>query len=359
MHMRAMSAQISGLAGEAQTPTREVVYLNGRYLAGLLGEGLKPPQTLVDSCGKPILAVRTAAEATSLLSLTGTELAIALVQKSEVYHTSVIKSADFAWDFMEFSPTALAIQLGRLTQYSGAQALRDGVSGVQKIGDHPVVCGDNISFLPSTVFDTRLGAIHIGAGTEIEPFCYLQGPLFIGDNCRIKSGTKLYQGSSFGKVCRVGGEIGNSVLQSYVNKQHDGFLGNSHLGSWVNLGADTTTSNLRNDYGTVKMKVGGKLIDSESMNIGLIAGDHTKTGINTMLNTGTIAGVGCNIFGADYPPRFIKSFSWGGAAKLKTEPLARLLATTETVMSRRGQMLSANERELLTRHYHESVKEES
>jgi hypothetical protein len=153
----------------------------------------------------------------------------------------------------------------------------------------------------------------------------------------------------------VAGEISESIFQGFVNKQHDGFVGNSHLGSWVNLGADTVTSNLRNDYGTNKVQVGTRRVDSGQRYLGLMCGDHTKTGINTMLNTATVVGIGANVYGADYPPKYIESFMWGGAAGLKMGDLQRTLETARYAMARRGIELSVAEAELIAWHFAERV----
>jgi UDP-N-acetylglucosamine diphosphorylase/glucosamine-1-phosphate N-acetyltransferase len=175
----------------------------------------------------------------------------------------------------------------------------------------------------------------------------------------VKAGARLYHGTAIGDQCRVAGEISQSVFQGYVNKQHDGFLGNSILGQWVNLGADTRTSNLRNDYGEVKVKVGKDLVRTGEQYIGLLAGDHVKTGINTMFNTATVVGVGANVYGAGYPPHFIGSYQMGGADGFQPASLERTLETAKIVMSRRNCELSAAEEELLRRHYAETVTGES
>jgi UDP-N-acetylglucosamine diphosphorylase / glucose-1-phosphate thymidylyltransferase / UDP-N-acetylgalactosamine diphosphorylase / glucosamine-1-phosphate N-acetyltransferase / galactosamine-1-phosphate N-acetyltransferase len=213
--------------------------------------------------------------------------------------------------------------------------------------------------MPGVVFGNHLGPIWIGAQTEIEPHTYLEGPLYIGSNCRIKAGTRLYGGCALGPQCRVAGEISNSIFQSYANKQHDGFLGNSIIGSWVNLGADTRNSNLKNDYGKIKVQVGASLIDTGERYIGLMCGDHTKTGINTMFNSGTVVGVAANVYGAGYPPRFIGSFQWGGAEGFKTGLLDRTLVAARLAMQRRECTLSAAEEDLLRRHFAQMTNQET
>ena len=147
-------------------------------------------------------------------------------------------------------------------------------------------------------------------------------------------------------------------MQGFVNKQHDGFVGNSIFGQWVNLGADTVTSNLKNDYSNVKVQVGHKRFETGEQSIGTMCGDHTKTGINTMLNTGTVIGVAANVYGAGYAPRYIPSFMWGGAEGLKRGDLERTLKTARIAMSRRGQSLLVEEERLLREHYAEMLNQE-
>jgi UDP-N-acetylglucosamine diphosphorylase/glucosamine-1-phosphate N-acetyltransferase len=147
-------------------------------------------------------------------------------------------------------------------------------------------------------------------------------------------------------MCKVGGEVEESVIHSYSNKQHDGFLGHAYLGMWVNLGADTNNSDLKNNYGNVKVVINGRLVDSGSMFVGLTMGDHSKSGINTMFNTGTVVGVSSNVFGAGFPPKFVPSFSWGGSDGQETYELEKSLAVARRVMARRKVTLSAAEESL-------------
>jgi UDP-N-acetylglucosamine diphosphorylase/glucosamine-1-phosphate N-acetyltransferase len=167
-------------------------------------------------------------------------------------------------------------------------------------------------------------------------------------------GAKMRGDTSIGPYCKVGGEISNSVLMGYSNKGHDGFLGNSILGEWCNLGADTNTSNLKNTYSSVKLYnyATSSMEDSGRQFIGLIMGDHSKAGINTMFNTGTVAGVGVNIYGAGFPEKFLPSFSWGGPDTSTTQyGLKELLNTAELVMSRRGIPLTPRYRAMITHLY--------
>ena len=138
----------------------------------------------------------------------------------------------------------------------------------------------------------------------------------------------------------MGGEVGSSIIHSYSNKQHEGFLGHSYLGSWINIGADTNNSDLKNNYESITVLLNGKPVDTGSQFVGLIMGDHSKTAINTMFNTGTIVGVSCNIFGAGFPPRYIPSFSWGGSDFLKPYDIGKSLEVANIVMKRRDKNLN-------------------
>ena len=166
----------------------------------------------------------------------------------------------------------------------------------------------------------------------------LRGPLFIGDNAVIKMGAKIYGGTTIGPYCKAGGEISNSVMMGYSNKGHDGFLGNSVLGFWCNLGADTNTSNLKNNYDEVRLwdYARERFVHTGLQFCGLMMGDHSKCAINTMFNTGTVVGVSANVFGAGFPKNFIPSFSWGGAGSMTTYSLNKAVETAKRAMQRRG-----------------------
>jgi UDP-N-acetylglucosamine diphosphorylase/glucosamine-1-phosphate N-acetyltransferase len=168
----------------------------------------------------------------------------------------------------------------------------------------------------------------------------IQGPAYIGKNSIVKIGAKIYHETTVGEVCKVGGEIENAIFQSYSNKQHDGFLGHAYLGRWVNLGAATNNSDLKNNYAKISVKHNGRVVDTGLQFLGLIMGDHSKTAIGTLFNTGTIVGVSSNIFGAGFQPRAIPSFAWGGSEFIKEYKLEKALEVAEIVMSRRNKKLT-------------------
>jgi len=193
---------------------------------------------------------------------------------------------------------------------------------------------------PGVVVNSESGPVYIAAEARIMSNAVIEGPAYIGRGTTIKVGAKIYEGTSIGPGCKVGGEVECSILQAHSNKQHEGFLGHAFLGEWVNIGAGTNNSDLKNNYGTVKMHVNGKLIDSGSQFVGLFMGDHAKCGINTMFNTGTTVGIMSNVFGTGYLPKFIPSFAWGGDENGGKHDLKKALATARVVMARRKKKLT-------------------
>jgi len=197
------------------------------------------------------------------------------------------------------------------------------------------------------------GYIYIGENAEIMPGCVVKGSLAMGEHSVLKLSAKIYGPTTIGPYSKVGGEVNNSVIWGYSNKGHDGFLGNSVIGQWCNLGADTNNSNLKNNYAEVKLwnyKKKG-FVKSGLQFCGLIMGDHSKCGINTMFNTGTLVGVSANIFGSGFPRNFVPSFSWGGASGFSTYKLPKVFETAELVMQRRDIELDDTEKAILEEIY--------
>lgn len=186
--------------------------------------------------------------------------------------------------------------------------------------------------------NTTAGPIFLGEEAEIMEGSAVRGPFALCEHSSLKLNTKIYGATTIGPHCKVGGEVNNSVIFGYSNKAHDGFLGNSVIGEWCNLGADTNNSNLKNNYSNVKLYnyLQQKQIDTGLQFCGLIMGDHSKSGINTMFNTGTVVGVGSNIYGGGFPPTHIPNFSWGGSDGLVPYHLDKLFETAERVFERRG-----------------------
>lgn len=211
-----------------------------------------------------------------------------------------------------------------------------------------IYIGNGSVVRPGAVLNAEEGPIYIGDNVTIKDLAVVKGPAFIGTKSVIMSGADV-EASAFGYWCKVGGQVENTIIHSLSNKAHSGFLGNAYIGRWCNLGADTNNSNLKNDYGEVKMydAVAGDFVTSGRQFLGLVMGDHTKSGISTMFNTGTVLGVCCNVFGAGFLPRFIPSFSWGGPDTFDEYRIDKALNVAATVMKRRDRELSDADRENL------------
>jgi UDP-N-acetylglucosamine diphosphorylase/glucosamine-1-phosphate N-acetyltransferase len=203
--------------------------------------------------------------------------------------------------------------------------------------------------LRAAVLNAEDGPIYLGKNAVVQEGALIKGPFALGEDSVVNMGAKMRGDTSVGPHCKVGGEISNSVFFGYSNKAHDGFLGNSVIGEWCNLGADTNTSNLKNNYEPVKLWSYAKngFINTGLQFCGLMMGDHSKCGINTMFNTGTVVGVSANIFGDGFPRNFIPSFAWGGAAGFTTFQLSKAYDTAEKVMGRRKLPLQENDKIIL------------
>ena len=202
---------------------------------------------------------------------------------------------------------------------------------------------------PGAILNAEDGPIYVDEAAVVMENAVIRGPAYVGKRAEVKVAANL-ESVAIGTYSKIGGEVHGSVVHSYSNKAHPGYLGDSYLGRWCNLGADTNTSNLRNDYGEVALydAATGRDAPTGRQFAGLFMGDHSKCGINTMFNTGTVVGVSCNLYGAGYQPRFVPSFRWGRPGKLLPYRLDKALAVAEAVMARRGVALSAADRALLT-----------
>jgi len=202
------------------------------------------------------------------------------------------------------------------------------------------------------------GPIYLGKNSEVMEGSIIRGPFALGEHSVVKIGAKIYGPTSIGPYSKVGGELSNVCIQAYSNKGHEGYLGNSVLGEWCNIGADSNSSNLKNNY--TEVKVYDYTTESFSPSglqfCGLIMGDHSKCGINTMFNTGSVVGVSANVFGAGYPRTFIPSFSWGGPAGYSTFKLEKQYQVAEKVMARRNQKLTDLDKKILGHVFHASAK---
>ena len=207
------------------------------------------------------------------------------------------------------------------------------------------------------VLDARSGSIFIGEGVRIQPHTLVQGPCYVGDDSLL-SGGKIREGTSIGPVCRIGGEVDDSIFLGYTNKYHEGFLGHSYVGEWVNLGALTTNSDLKNNYGSIRVMVNGAEVDTGQTKVGAFIGDHAKTGIGTLLNTGISIGFASNLFGGGmFKSKFVPSFFWGSTEKQEEYKLSKSLETARAVMKRRGRELAGEEENLFKKIFKLTEKE--
>jgi len=202
------------------------------------------------------------------------------------------------------------------------------------------------------------GPIYLGKNSFVQEGALIRGPFALCEGSHVNMGAKVRGDTTVGPFSKIGGEVSNSVIFGYSNKAHDGFLGNSVIGEWCNLGADTNTSNLKNNYENIKLwnYAKGGFKDTGLMFCGLMLGDHSRCGINMMFNSGTVVGVSASIFGDGYPRNFIPSFAWGGAAGFTTYQLTKALDTASKAMARRNVTLTEEDREILTTLFNKSAQ---
>ncbi|HLP13149.1 MAG TPA: GlmU family protein [Flavobacteriales bacterium] len=256
------------------------------------------------------------------------------------------------WDIFKYNGDCIKSDFDLIARGKPTQQLSDTnlIIGQHRVYVEPGVVAE------ACVFNTSAGPIYLGKNSEVMEGTLIRGPFVLGEGAVLKMGAKIYGPTTIGPYCKVGGEVNNSVFFGYSNKAHDGFIGNSVIGEWCNLGADSNNSNLKNNYGNVKVYNFGSEseVDTGLQFCGLIMADHAKCGINTMFNTGTVVGVGANVFDGGFPPKMVKSFAWGGKQGFEKYELGKFLDTVEQVMRRRNLDLDAEEREILT-HIHQKA----
>jgi len=246
----------------------------------------------------------------------------------------------FMWNGAELKADFDLITTGRSSQ---------DIEGSNRTkGDHQIFVEAGAT-IEHSILNATGGPIYIGPQAVILDGCALRNGVALCDHAVLKMGAKIYGATTIGPHSKIGGEVKNVVIQGYSNKSHEGYLGNSVLGEWCNLGADTNSSNLKNDYSEVK------LYDYQQQAMratgtqfcGLIMGDHCKTGINTMFNTGTVAGICCNIYGAGYQKNFIPSFSWGGSRDYLTYKIEKVIQVAKRVLNRKNMHLTTTDESIL------------
>jgi len=266
------------------------------------------------------------------------------INNSNYPFESIFEIINYPWDIIKSLDINLGLDLSFLLESVKGQARNEEVS--QENENNYV--SPSAKVYPGVILDTVGGEIFIDDNAVIEPLVYIKGPVYVGRNALVKAGSRLYGPCSIGHSSKVSGEISGSVFHSSVNKQHDGFIGNTYACPFVNFGADTVTSNLKNNYSKVKVVYDGKSFKTGLQFLGSIVGDHSKFGINTMLNTGTICGIFSNVAGGGFPEKTIDSFEWNILGKEKTKyRLEEALETGRIVMNRRGFDMTEEYKELV------------
>lgn len=274
-----------------------------------------------------------------------------LAKKCQTIETSEVTLWHYLWDLMEDNGEMIRFDYENV--FYEEDNFVESEPGVTLLNPYDIWIGEGTQMKPGVIIDASEGPVVIDENATIMHNAVIIGPAYIGKNSVIKVAAKIYQNTSIGPTCKIGGEVEDTIIQAYSNKQHDGFLGHAYLGEWVNLGADTNNSDLKNTYKevTVYSYVDGKKINTGSRFVGCFIGDHAKVGINCSINTGTVIGMGSNVYGSPLITDFIPDFSWGQANDLQEYRLEEFLTTTETVKSRRNLKLSETEKTLISKIY--------
>ncbi len=309
-----------------------------------------PNQKLVD-CIALLKSNQAVFKQDVLLAYKANEMDVTKVSTfDKIEFTNDVFSISNVWDVFQKNEDAIKNDFELITKNRKGQTLS---SSVTVIGNRNLIFLEKGAKAEACILNTNSGPVYLGEDSEIMEGCIVRGALALCEHSTLKLGAKIYGATTVGPHCKVGGEINNSVIFGYTNKAHDGFLGNSVVGEWCNLGADTNTSNLKNNYATVKLfnYLQNTLTDTGLQFCGLIMGDHSKSGINTMFNTGTVVGVGANVFGGGFPPTFIPSFSWGGSEGFEKYRLDKFFETAARVFERRSLTISESEQEIISSIY--------
>jgi UDP-N-acetylglucosamine diphosphorylase/glucosamine-1-phosphate N-acetyltransferase len=276
-------------------------------------------------------------------------------RKGQAYDSTTFEHIDFpeaditriskTWDLFSYNHQAIKSDFEWLTAGRKSQPIPAGVAAFNE----SAIFIEEGAQLPLCSLNAQDGPIYIGKNSQVMEGSMIRGPFSLGDGSVVKMGAKIFGGTTVGPYCKIGGEVNNSILFGYSNKGHDGFLGNTVLGEWCNIGADTNTSNMKNNYAEVRLwNYASEGFDRTGLQFcGLMMGDHSKCGINTMFNTGTVVGVSANIFGSGFPRNFIPSFSWGGSHGTTVYKTTRAFDTAKAMMERRNVAFTAADRSIL------------
>lgn len=323
------------------SPLAENIFINGSVLptSSLVKEiqSLKPGEKLV--LENVVVACKTDVNVKNIKSIDEIEFS-----KSKNCITEFIK-INYNWDIFTQNELAMTADFSLLTK--GRKTI--GLSQTNTVITPGNVFLEEGAKVECAMLNASGGIIYIGKDAEIMEGAMIRGPFALGDHSQVRMGAKIYGATTIGPHSKVGGEISNSVIMGYSNKSHDGFLGNSVLGEWCNLGADSNNSNLKNNYSKIKVwnYKEEDYINTGLQFCGLIMGDHSKCSINTMFNTGTVVGVSANIFGNGFPPKFVPSFAWGGSEGFITYRIEDALDVAQRVYERRKEDFNTIEKDIL------------
>ncbi len=327
---------------EIESAAKETLFINGRVLASannLQQLGVKyPGKDTVYTVGETVAAAWVSGKNLDTFRdklKTGAVFTVndfRSMDKKTIENTTVIT---YPWDLVHHNGSQLVSDFDVMTG-GHPQILGKVYEGAHLLNPSRIHIEEGAKVKPGVVLDAEEGPIYISKNAKLMPNAVVEGPAFIGENSILKVSAKVYENTTIGETCKVGGEVEESIIHAYSNKQHEGFIGHAYLGEWVNIGADSNNSDLKNDYGNVKVYNEGKLVDTGSQFVGLTMADHSKCGINSMFNTGTVVGVCCNIFGAGMPPKFVPSYGWGGGAEgLTAYRMDKAVEVAKRVMKRR------------------------
>ncbi|MGB3467094.1 MAG: GlmU family protein [Cyclobacteriaceae bacterium] len=330
-------------------------YLHGKFPPGVLSES----ELMINSVFCPdehLVKTITELEGGEALYINETLVACKLTADATFGHPDKFRrinydkiptSIDRVWHIFQANGDQIRKDFALLTKGRKSQPIGDPHTVVY----HP----DNVfieegATIRAAVINAEDGPVYIGKNSRVHEGCLIKGPFALCEASHVNMGAKMKGDNTIGPHSKVGGEISNSVIFGYSNKGHDGFLGNSVIGEWCNLGADTNSSNLKNNYSMVKVwNYESENLDNTNLQFcGLLMGDHSKSGINTMFNTGTVVGVSANVYGGDFPPKFIPSFSWGGSNGFTTFRKDKALEMCRAVMGRRNVELTDADEDILT-----------
>ena len=321
----------------------------------LINSSIHPSDDLL----KEILALETDEALVGNVKVVAMKLSLESLENMDSAATKEVKleSDTFCinnvWDLFSKLDKAIALDFELITAGRKSQELS---KTNHVFGEYPVFLEEG-AVVEYATLNTSSGPIYIGKDAEVMEGSNIRGPFALGEHGVIKMGAKIYGPTGIGPYSKVGGEVNNAAILGYSNKAHDGFLGNSVIGEWCNLGADTNTSNLKNTYDTVRIWNYGQesFTDTGLQFCGLIMGDHSKSGINTMFNTGTVVGVNVNIFGTGFPRQFVPSFSWGGPSGYKKYNFKKAVEVAKRVYARRDKEFDKADEAILKTVYDETL----